>query len=450
MEEQQALEIANFRYRLIAPIVSQPNLPPGQIQALIREAAAKKYQIPYSNRSTVSVRTIERYLQSYRNGGFEALKPKFRDKRQTRIPEEYLGLAAVLKQENPRRSCEQIIKTLELAGKVPAGVLKRSTLYDYLDKRELTRRFTQKEHKAYQRYQARHRNQRWIGDTCQLLYLADPDHPSKKKKVYLIAWLDDYSRLVTHAQCYWAEKLPMLEDSLKKAIMKFSLPVQIYVDNAKIFSSHFLDAVCGKLGIQRSHSRPYQPAGRGKLERLFATIQNSFLPEFHELLKNDELSLDDLNEYLWLWLDKYYHEKVHSATKQTPRLRFEYDDQPLRTVSLEQLYDAFLMEETRTVDKTMVFSLYGHTFQTVPELARKKIKVRFDPYDLTTVQVYYEGKRYSDAVVARLPEHAFTAGSLEQPRADKSPSSGLNFLTALKGTRQEGLSFSKASKKEDK
>lgn len=266
MEEQQALEIANFRYRLIAPIVSRPNLPPGQIQALIEEAAQKTYQIPYSNRSKVNVRTIERYLHDYRNGGFVALKPRVRLNRQTRIAEEYLQLAVLLKKEIPKRSCEQIIKTLELKGKVPVGVLKKSTVYDYLDKCELTRRFTKKEHKAYQRYQARHRNQRWVGDTCQLLYLADPDNEGKKKKVYLILWIDDYSRLVIHAQCYWAEKLPMLEDSLKKAIMKYALPEQIYVDNAKIFSSHFLNTVCAKLSIQRSHSRPYQPAGRGYVQ----------------------------------------------------------------------------------------------------------------------------------------------------------------------------------------
>ena len=451
MEEQQALEIANFRYRLISPIVSRQNLPPGQIQALINEAAAKTYQIPYSNRSKVSVRSIERYLQAYRTQGFEGLKPSKRGSRQTRVPEEYLKLAALMKKESPRRSCEQIIKTLELTGKVPEGVLKKSTVYDYLEKCELTRRFTKKEHKAYQRYQARHRNQRWLGDTCQLIYLSDPDNPGKKKKVYLIAWLDDFSRVVTHAQCYWAEKLPMLEDSLKKAIIKYAEPEQIYVDRGKIYTSHQLETICGKLGIQRSLSRPYQPAGKGKIERLFATIQNSFLPEFYELLKEDSLSLDELNDYLWVWLDKYYHEKVHSATKQTPRLRFESDPHPLRTVSLEELYDAFLLEEKRSVDKTMVFSIYGRLYQTVPELVQKKITVRFDPYDLKRVQVHFDGHRYPDAEAASVPEHAFRGKRLPKLPVEQedSPASGLNFLTALKSTGQEGLCYSKHRKEDD-
>ncbi len=449
MEEQQALEIANFRYRLIAPIVSRQNLPPGQTQALINEAAKKTYAIPYSNRTTISARSIERYLQDYRTDGFEALKPKTRSGRKSRIPEEYLKLAAVLKEESPKRSCEQIIKTLELSGKVPTGILKRSTVYDYLEKHKLTRRYTRQEHKAYQRYSARCRNQRWVGDTCQLLYLPNPD-ADKKKKVYLIAWIDDFTRLVTHAQCYWAEKMPMLEDSLKKAIIKFGRPEQIYVDLAKIYTSRHLETVCAKLGIQRSLGRPYKPAGRGKIERLFATIQNSFLPEFYELLKTEALTLDELNEYLWVWLDKYYHEKVHSATKQTPRLRFESDTKPLNTISLEQLYDAFLVEEKRTVDKTMVFSVHGSLFQVSPELAKKKITVRFDPYDLDKVQVFFEGKRYPDACAFVSKEHGIAPkSSKELPPEENTPSSGLNFLTALRSSHREGLSFSKSEKGDD-
>ena len=449
MEEQQAVEIANFRYRLIAPIVSRQNLPPGQIQAMINEAAQKTYLIPYSNRTTVSVRSIERYLQDYRAKGFEALKPKTRSGRKSRIPEEYLKFAAALRKESPKRSCEQIIKTLELSGKVPAGILKKSTVYDYFEKHELTRRYTKQEHKAYQRYSARYRNQRWIGDTCQLIYLADPDNPNKKKKVYLIGWIDDFSRLVPHAQCYWTEKLPMLEDSLKKAILRFGCPEQIYVDLAKIYTSRHLETVCAKLGIQRSLGRPYKPAGRGKIERLFATIQNSFLPEFYELLKHEALALDELNEYLWVWLDKYYHEKVHSATKQTPRLRFESDTQALRTVNLDELYDAFLVEEKRTVDKTMLFSVQGKLFQAPPELAKKKITVRFDPYNLEKVQVIFEDKRYPDACAFVQAEHGIAPKSSQELPPENTPSSGLNFLTALRGSHREGLSFSKAEKGDD-
>ena len=183
---------------------------------------------------------------------------------------------------------------------------------------------------------------------------------------------------------------------------------------------------------------------------MFATIKNSFLPEFYELLKQETLSLDELNEYLWVWLDKYYHEKVHSATKQTPRLRFESDTQALRTINLEQLYDAFLVEDKRTVDKTMVFSVHSNLFQAPPELAKKKITVRFDPYDLEKVQVFFEGKRYPDACAFVLSEHGIAPkSSKELPPEESAPSSGLNFLTALHSSHREGLSFSKSEKGDD-
>jgi len=233
LEEQQAKEIANFRYRLIAPIVSRDNLLPGELKSLIEEAASKTYLIPYSNRSKVSTRSIERYLAEYRRGGFLALMPGRRTGRRSRVPQKYLDQALLLKKENPRRSIRQIITTLELAGKIPPGALKKSTVYDYLEKHGLARRFLKRQTQAYQRYQAKHRNQRWQGDTCHLLYLPDPPGSEKKKKVYLIAWLDDYSRMVAHAQCYFFERLPMLEDSFKKAILKYGQPEQIYVDYAE-------------------------------------------------------------------------------------------------------------------------------------------------------------------------------------------------------------------------
>ncbi|RJX29197.1 MAG: helix-turn-helix domain-containing protein [Dethiobacter sp.] len=127
MERNKAEQIANFRYRLISPIVCQDSLYFGETTELIRQAAEKIYQIPGSRKTRVSPRTIERYLKKYREGGFDALMPKT-NPGTTRIPQEYLDLAISLKQENLKRPVTQIIETLELSGKVPHGLLKRSTL----------------------------------------------------------------------------------------------------------------------------------------------------------------------------------------------------------------------------------------------------------------------------------------------------------------------------------
>lgn len=442
MDRKQAEGIANFRYRLISPIVCRESLYFGETTELIREAASKIYQIPGSRKTRVSIRTIERYLKQYREGGFEALMPKYTGPRSTRIPQEYFDLALALKRENLKRPATQIIEILEMSGKVPKGVLKRSTLYDYFERKGLTKELGKKESKAYQRFSPKHRNQRWQGDTCHLLHITDPNNPKKKIKLYLIAWLDEATRVITHGQLYTEEKSYALEDCLKKAIMKFGLPEQAYADNGSIYSSNHLQSVCGRLGIHLSHTRPYKPQGRGKLERTFATIQNSFLPEIEVMLREKVMSVNEINDYFSIWLTQHYHERVHSSTKQKPMLAFESDSYPLRRIDLESLVDAFLVEETRKVDKTGVFRLNGTDYQAPLELARTRISVRYDPFDSQRVQVYCDSKRYSDAYPLKIPEHVDFNTVTELPEENISKT-GLNYLELLKQKNEQGLSYSK-------
>jgi len=438
VERNRAEEIANFRYRLISPIVCRESLYFGETAELIRQAAAKTYQIPGSRKARISHRSIERYLKKYREGGFEALMPK-NSTGKTRTPQEYLDLAIALKQENLKRPVTQIIETLELSGKVPHGLLKRSTLYDHFKRLGLTKELGKKESKTYQRFAPKHRNQRWQGDSCHLMHIPAPNHPKRKTKLYLIAWLDEKSRIIPHGQLYAEEKSYALEDCLKKAIMKHGVPEQIYVDNGSIYSSNHLQSTCGRLGIHLSHTRPYKPQGRGKLERFFFSVQNSFLPELETMLKDKVISVQEINDYFFIWLRQHYHEKVHSATKRKPMLSFEEDVYPLRRVDLATLVDAFLVEEQRTVDKTGVFRLNGSEYQAVLELSRTKITVRYDPFDPGTVQVYRDNQRYSDAYLLEVPEQV-DYSAVQEPETE-GPVTGLNYLELLKQKDRTGLTY---------
>lgn len=101
------------------------------------------------------------------------------------------------------------------------------------------------------------------------------------------------------------------------------------------------------------HSRPYRPQGRGKIEKFFRFVDQSFLPEVQTLTQGGEyLTLDKLNGLFWAWLDVAYLNRAHRATKQTPKERFEQDSEPLRTIDPVALQEAFLWEEERMVDKT--------------------------------------------------------------------------------------------------
>jgi hypothetical protein len=88
MENSLPEQLTAFRYSLIAPIVSRRTpMAPGELKAYLEQTASQIYRIPGSVKTKVSVRTLERYLSQYRNGEWEALKPKARVKNVTsRIP----------------------------------------------------------------------------------------------------------------------------------------------------------------------------------------------------------------------------------------------------------------------------------------------------------------------------------------------------------------------------
>jgi hypothetical protein len=102
-------------------------------------------------------------------------------------------------------------------------------------------------------------------------------------------------------------------------------------------------------------------------------------------------TLEELNEAFVAWLDKEYNNRVHGETHETPRQRWERGIENIRFADDEKLRLAFLWQETRTADKTGVFSLFGVKYQVGPGLGRKRLQIRFDPNELHEVEVWQGG-----------------------------------------------------------
>jgi len=69
------------------------------------------------------------------------------------------------------------------------------------------------------------------------------------------------------------------------------------------------------LGIHLVHSKPYQPAGRGKQERLNRYIRERFLTEAEAAgIK----SFEQLNDDFSAWAEQVANTRVHSETKAAP------------------------------------------------------------------------------------------------------------------------------------
>jgi len=387
-QEKDPRDIALEKFMLIAPL-----LEPGLEKAEIRK---RRQEIllgyPRTHDGTISESTIRRYLKSYREEGFQGLYPKRRsDKGKPRVlTEDEMDAAAILKQELPQRSVRQIIEILEGEGRVGPGKLKPATVARHIVRLGLMK-LSKEPAKGMKRFRKEYRNQLWQADLKYGPYLPDLKNPKKRIRTYLLAFIDDYSRLVPHAEFYSEQRLPALEDCLKKAILKRGIPNSIFVDNGKIFVSRWLRIACARLNIRHLTAAPYAPESKGKIERFMGRVEE-FLREVE--LTNPK-NLKELNEAFHGWLEEAYNHKPHTALEapHTPAGVFAADGKPIRFATTEELREAFLWEEDRKVDQTGCIKYGGKQYDVGPDLIGQIIEIRFDPFADDEVEIWVGGKK---------------------------------------------------------
>ncbi len=413
-----------FRYRLIAPLLD-PDLQRGDKKAIIETIAGKNHQLPSGREVKFSPETIKSWHKRFRKEGFDGLKDKARSDcgKSRAISEEIIQKACDLKIEVPRRTITKIIDILEGEGITEKDTVKKSTLHRVFQHKHLTSRIP-KEKGYWQRFQAEFPNDLWQSDQMHGSYLPNPNNPGKNIRTQLLAWMDDCSRVVTHAQFFFEAKLPNLEHCLRKAIQKMGVPKKIYVDNGQIYSSKHLASICASLGIRLMFARPYSPQGKGKIEKFFGYVRSSFMPE---ISSSRIITLSQLNEAFRAWLELKYHRRIHSELKAKPIDIFMTHQDKLHYPSVEQIKEAFLYREKRKVHKDCTFSLMGDYYEVLPALVGQEVEILFDPDDLETVKVYLAGDFFQQAKVLRTPPRR----AKKQTSQDNPVRTGVDYLKNL-------------------
>ena len=441
-EEERRVQIALFRYALIAALLNRP-LERGEIGAHLKALAAQTHRIPYSKRTTLDDETLWRYLARYRKGGFEALKPKPRvDKgKPRRVPEAIVEQAIALRQELPTRSANTLIQILKRDPSYPPDLtLSTRTLQGILHERGVTREKLSGQSKAFRRFERESANALWQGDMLVGPYLPDAERPGKYRRTALFCFIDDHSRLIPYGEFFFEESLPRLERVLKVAILRRGLPEALFVDNGKVYVSTQLAAACATLGIRQIHSTPYTPNTRGKIERFFGTVRSQFLAEVESA---GLATLEDLNASFQAWVELIYHQTVHSETQQTPLDRFQQGLAKItvRQVDPAQLREAFLWRDKRTVTRTATISLQGNRYSVDPLLAGQQVELRFDPFELAELEVWHvgnggNGRFLAQARVVKLERERHLALDRIPPPAQEAKPEHVDFLAALRAEHQ--------------
>ena len=428
MTQKDREQIAAGRFHIIAPVVNRATpLNPGEVGAWFREAAQKTWtHEPYWVNKRFGVRTLERWKQQYERGKYEGLMPAVAPKRPvTAIPEQILRQAEAIRREMPKLSVESVVYLLYKEYGVARGTVNFSTLARHFRREGLTRqRFASAEDakREFTRFEAEFPMDLWQSDFQHTLSLPHPEDPNKRKLAKLCMILDDHSRFVVHAQFYWDERMPRLEDCLKKAIEKHGIPSQFYCDNGSAFSAGHIAHVCARLGMRLSHSRPYKPQGRGKIEKTFQFVDSSFrVIALNKIDKGQIKTLEHLNKELQEWLEEHYHMRIHGGIKEPPRVRMgRHPVKPL-PLSKQELRRVFFLEETRKVDKTACVSLDGLSYKVPAELCGLKVELRYDPFDPSDVEVHLDGNLVGKAVISDPVANfkkRFRKGSAQQEEAD--------------------------------
>ena len=398
------------RYNLIAPLLNE-NLDGFERRRL-------RAQIVES--SGMSGRTLRRYIQNYKEKGYKSLEDAPRsDKGALRaVPEAAITEAVNLRQELPSRSVRRIIEILEGEKLVKPGEVSRTSLNRHLVQRgygAAQLRAEGKAEKPASRFERKRRNELFQTD---VKYGPTLTVDGKKKKTYLLTIIDDKTRMIMHAEFYTNQRLPILEDCFRKALLKFGKPKEILVDNGKIFVSKWFKLACARLGIRHVPAKIYSPQTKGKCEKYHQRV-DEFLREFSlEPVK----TLSELNRKFAIYLDEGYTHDQHkslemeernpktgellSKRERTPYQAYTECPGKVSYVSSLECRDAFLWEEQRTVDKSGCISLKGVTFDVGVALIRRRVDVRYDPFDISVVEIWHGGKFQRKAEKLCIPEFA--------------------------------------------
>ena len=434
MDDDKEFKAALFRFSLISQLLHCEDK--HEKRQICAGLASKEMDIPHSMKNRVTAKTIENYLSRYAKNGFEGLKRQPRRDRNLvkSASDDIVRLIKKLKEEEPARSSAQIIRVITAMEEHRNVRLAERTVSRILKNSGLTRK-NLKPKKIHRRFEMETINDLWETDISDGLFLK-----RENRMTYCFAFLDDHSRIIPHAQFYFDEKLPRLEDCFKKAILKRGIPKAVYADNGSVFISHHFRRICAELGIHLMHHLPYSPQSKGKIERFFLRMQKEFLIEARSA---DIQSLEELNSHFQSWLEVEYHRREHSGIGAAPIDRFTkaLASTKIRKVeSMEEVTEIFLYREKRKVHKKSgVIRVSGNEYQvTDASLLDLEVEARFDPYDMSRIFVYRDEKFIQLALPLNLKSSHFKSIPEEKSTAEKIiKQSSIDFFTRLKQKEEE-------------
>ena len=392
---ERARDVALYRYSLIRSL-ADPQLSATERGRLVRQLADQVHLGPCGEPVTVSRASLDRWIRAWRAGGFDALIPAERQVA-PRTDAEALELAVRLKREHPARTAAHIARIVEAErGWAPSP----RTLQRHFARLELDTRPDGNPPRVFGRFEAAEPDEMWISDGLHGPILDG-------NRAVLFALLDDHSRYVVGHRWGHGEDTLGMQAALHDAVKTHGCPRKLYCDNGAAYVSDQLAWSTAVLDIKLVHSRPGRPQGRGKIERWNRTVREQFLVE-----------IDTAGGVRVTGrLEPAVHRVVSSALPPRPTFRDRRHPRPAlprrrphpAAAGPGALRRAFLWREQRKVTAFATVSLHGNRYQVDAALVGRTVDLLFTPFDLTVIDVEYQGRAMGRAVGHTIGRHVHPA-----------------------------------------
>jgi putative transposase len=403
---EERLDKKAFRMEIINGII---DLRPSERGSKIRELAKKKFDIPYSKKKSLGKATIYKWLKAFIEANpidkSLVLIPKMRSDRDVyrKLSESQKNALVRWRHDDIYRTCEELREELmEHESTSNNDVIpSKTTIATFLKSLGLDRKTLvkqgHKDKKIRLSFQSPYPQRLWMADTKGENIKVTRN--GSECFAMPVVYIDDTSRFLVSFRYIYKdqENEDVIMQCFKEAISMYGAPEILYVDRGSPYMGNALKKAALIVGCNVIHTKPRDAAAKGKVESIMKLFYQKL--ECELMTRNGILTLEELNEYANAIVKTVYHKKIHSETGKTPEESFFSFPQEYRRFVSEKLLSLIFMHIRKsTVTKTGLIKLNNLKYLvTDASVWEKVVYVRYDSFDKSRVNVFYDDKFIGEA-----------------------------------------------------
>jgi putative transposase len=172
------------------------------------------------------------------------------------------------------------------------------------------------------------------------------------------------------------------------------LPEKFFSDHGSDFTSSHIEQVAGDLKFELIDSVVGEAEPRGKVERLFLTADQMFVPDIKSP-KAAPLPIEDIDKAFKKWLLEKYLVRKNEDLNESPFERWKAAAIIPRMPETQEALDLMLLHvgKPRKVHRDGIrFMTFRYFDLPLSKYVKEEVSIRYDPRDMSEIFVYADGK----------------------------------------------------------